>query len=64
MDRIADQNLERVLCFDVETGKELWKHEYEARYTISYPLGPRATLEIHSAIGDVLAATDEILRAD
>ena len=42
-DRIADQNLERVLCFDAETGKELWKHEYEARYTISYPLGPRAT---------------------
>lgn len=42
-DRIADKNLERVLCFDTESGKELWKHEYEARYTISYPLGPRAT---------------------
>lgn len=42
-DRIADKNLERVLCFDADTGKELWKHEYEARYTISYPLGPRAT---------------------
>lgn len=27
------------------------------------PLGPRATLEIRSAIGEVLAATDEILRA-
>jgi outer membrane protein assembly factor BamB len=42
-DRIADKNLERVLCFDSETGKALWKHEYEVRYTISYPLGPRAT---------------------
>ena len=42
-DRIADQNLERVLCFDANTGKELWKYEYEPRYTISYPLGPRAT---------------------
>src|SRR5258708_2636847 len=42
-DRVADQNLERVLCFDADTGKELWRHEYEARYTISYPLGPRAT---------------------
>ena len=42
-DRLADQNLERVLCFDAKTGKELWKHEYEARYSISYPLGPRAT---------------------
>lgn len=42
-DRVADKNQERVLCFDAETGDELWKHEYEARYTISYPLGPRAT---------------------
>jgi outer membrane protein assembly factor BamB len=47
-DRIADKNLERVLCFDAETGKELWKHEYEARYTISYPLGPRATPTVDS----------------
>jgi outer membrane protein assembly factor BamB len=42
-DRLADQNLERILCFDANTGKELWRHEYEARYAISYPLGPRAT---------------------
>jgi outer membrane protein assembly factor BamB len=42
-DRIADENLERVLCFDAETGEELWKHAYETRYSISYPLGPRAT---------------------
>jgi outer membrane protein assembly factor BamB len=42
-DRIADRNLERVHGYDAETGKELWKHEYETRYTISYPLGPRAT---------------------
>jgi outer membrane protein assembly factor BamB len=42
-DRLADKNLERVLCFDANTGKEIWKHEYEARYSISYPLGPRAT---------------------
>ena len=33
-DRLADQNLERVLCFDANTGQELWKHEYEARYSI------------------------------
>jgi outer membrane protein assembly factor BamB len=42
-DRIADENLERVLCFDAHTGREIWKHEYNAPYTISYPLGPRAT---------------------
>jgi outer membrane protein assembly factor BamB len=42
-DRLADQNLERVLCFDTNTGEQKWKHEYPATYTISYPLGPRAT---------------------
>jgi outer membrane protein assembly factor BamB len=42
-DRLADDNLERVLCVDADTGKELWKHQYEAPYSISYPLGPRAT---------------------
>src|SRR5262245_46015384 len=26
-DRIAEQNTERALCFDANTGKELWKHE-------------------------------------
>ena len=25
------KNLERVLCFDANTGKNLWKHEYEAQ---------------------------------
>jgi outer membrane protein assembly factor BamB len=34
---------ERVLCFDEATGKELWKHEYPVKYTISYPAGPRCT---------------------
>lgn len=42
-DRIADEDLERVLCFDAATGQEIWMHPYESKYTISYPLGPRAT---------------------
>jgi outer membrane protein assembly factor BamB len=42
-DRIADGEFERLLCFDAETGKTLWKHEYYVRYTISYAFGPRAT---------------------
>ncbi|MBM3968629.1 MAG: pyrrolo-quinoline quinone [Planctomycetes bacterium] len=41
MDRSADG--ERVLCLNADTGKEIWKHEYAARYTVSYPLGPRCT---------------------
>jgi len=42
-DRIKEAGTERVLCFDAETGAEVWKHEYPVRYTISYPAGPRAT---------------------
>ena len=32
-----------MLCLDEATGKELWKHEYPVKYTISYPAGPRCT---------------------
>jgi outer membrane protein assembly factor BamB len=34
---------ERVLCFDADYGKLLWKHEYDCKYAISYPNGPRTT---------------------
>ncbi len=34
---------ERVLCLSDKDGSLLWKHEYDCPYTISYPLGPRAT---------------------
>jgi outer membrane protein assembly factor BamB len=42
-DRIAEENLERVLAFDADDGRPLWKHQYKAPYNISYPLGPRCT---------------------
>ena len=42
-DRIHEDGNERVLCVDAGTGKEIWKHEYPVRYTVSYPAGPRAT---------------------
>ena len=31
---------ERVLCLDAKTGKELWKHEYDCPYQISYAVRP------------------------
>ena len=34
---------ERVVCLDATTGKEVWKHEYDRPYTISYGNGPGAT---------------------
>jgi outer membrane protein assembly factor BamB len=49
-DRIArPESIERVLCFDEQTGKPLWKHEYPADYgRIGYPAGPRASVTIDS----------------
>jgi outer membrane protein assembly factor BamB len=60
-DRIADQGLERVLCFDAATGEEMWKREYDARYTISYPLGPRATPTVDGDRVYVLGAVGHLL---
>lgn len=37
------QGKERVLCLDAKTGNEIWKHEYDCSYAISYPAGPRCT---------------------
>jgi outer membrane protein assembly factor BamB len=34
---------ERVRCLDANTGQEVWRHEYERAYTVSYPSGPRCT---------------------
>lgn len=42
-DRQVEAGTERVLCLEAETGKEIWKHEYQVRYTVSYPAGPRST---------------------
>jgi outer membrane protein assembly factor BamB len=34
---------ERVLCLDAKTGNEIWKHEYDCPYQVSYAGGPRCT---------------------
>jgi len=34
---------ERVICLQASDGKEVWKHEYDCPYKISYPSGPRTT---------------------
>jgi outer membrane protein assembly factor BamB len=41
--RDALDGKERVLCLDEVSGKVLWKHEYDCRYEVGYPAGPRAT---------------------
>jgi outer membrane protein assembly factor BamB len=63
-DRLADKNLERVLCFDAANGKPLWNYPYEARYTISYPLGPRATPTVDGERVYVLGAVGHLFCFD
>jgi outer membrane protein assembly factor BamB len=59
--RLSTNGSERFLCLDEATGKELWKCEFEAKYSISYGNGPRATPTVHGdhvyflgAIGDLV----------
>ena len=57
---------ERVLCLDAKTGKELWKHEYDCPYQISYPAGPRCTPLVHEGKVYTLGAMGDLycLEAD
>lgn len=47
-DRITEPSQrERILCFDEQTGKELWTHEYPCPYIgIGYQAGPRACVTV------------------
>ncbi len=42
-DRGRIAGTERVLCFNETDGKQLWAHEYDCPYTVSYAAGPRTT---------------------
>ena len=47
MDRqVKPREVERVLCFDWQTGKPLWTDTYDCTYEVSYPAGPRASVSI------------------
>jgi outer membrane protein assembly factor BamB len=57
---------ERIVCLDESTGRELWKHDYDCPYAISYPAGPRATPLVDGpriytlgAMGDLLCLESE-----
>ena len=58
------KSTERVLCLDAASGREVWKHEYDCTYQISYPAGPRCTPTVHDgkvyalgAMGDLYCLT-------
>ncbi len=48
MDRLVEPTqVERVHCFDLSSGENIWTHEYDAEYQgIGYPAGPRASVTI------------------
>lgn len=48
--------IERVHCFDAETGEQLWTFSYECAYRIDYTAGPRATVTIHDELAYALGA--------
>jgi outer membrane protein assembly factor BamB len=44
------EQVERVLCFDADTGKEIWTFTYDCEYIgVGYPAGPRASVIIDGA---------------
>jgi len=51
---------ERVQCFDMQTGKLLWVHQYDCDYNLSYPNGPRATPTIDGERIYVLGAEGKL----
>jgi outer membrane protein assembly factor BamB len=50
-----------VLCLDVKTGDEVWKHEYDCNYTISYPAGPRCTPTVEGGRVYTLGAMGDLV---
>src|SRR5687768_13209969 len=61
------KEIERVLCFDEETGKPLWSHAYECRYSrigYRYPAGPRASVTVHDGKAYSLGATGRLFCLD
>ena len=56
--RIA--STERVLCLDATNGEEVWKHEYDCPYQISYPVGPRCTPTVHDGKVYTLGAMGDL----
>jgi outer membrane protein assembly factor BamB len=55
------QGKERILCLDARTGDEIWRHEYDCPYTISYPAGPRCTPTVDQESVYTLGAMGDLI---
>ena len=58
------QGKERVICLDSKTGTEIWKHEYDCSYAISYPAGPRCTPTVAGGKVFALGAMGDLVCLD
>jgi len=65
-DRVVEPTeVERVLCFDWETGRKLWTHAYECRYVrVQYEAGPRASVTIDEGRTYALGTMGHLLCLD
>lgn len=66
MDRESKpEEVERVLCFNAGTGRELWRHVYPAVYgKLDYGTGPRASVTLHEGRAYTLGAVGMALCLD
>ena len=56
-DRVAKpKQMERVHCFDWETGESIWSYSYDCIYKIDYTAGPRATVTVQDGLAYALGA--------
>lgn len=54
----APTEVERVLCFDAESGREVWNHAWEVNYgSMEYGTGPRSSVNISDGKAYALGAT-------
>ena len=58
------QGKERIHCLDAKTGAEIWKHDYDCSYAISYPAGPRCTPTVHDGKVFALGAMGDLCCLD
>ena len=65
-DRPELSGIERVFSIDAKTGEEVWSHEYECHYEISFPAGPRVTPTVVDGLVFALGAEGDltVLSAD
>ena len=50
------KQVERVHCFDWETGESIWSYTYDCAYKIDYTAGPRATVTVQDGYAYALGA--------